>query len=207
MNFFTILQKEKMQILIAGDSFAAKWHGGRGWVDKLEKRYNVTNIAQGGVSEYKILKQLETIDHSKFDIVIVSHTSPYRVHTPNHPLHKTKLHANCDLIANDIMDRYSLFNNSLRAAQGYIKYHFDEEYYIDIYKLIRSKILDLITAKYISMSHLKLSKHLTVEPDHMDFYKTWQKHRGNYCHYDDKGNSIVYNFVKKRIRIYNEQKN
>ena len=196
-----------MRILIAGDSFAVSWPGQRGWVDKLTKRYDVTNIAQGGVSEYKILKQLETIDHSEFDIVIVSHTSPYRVHTLNHPIHKTKLHVNCDLIANDIMDRYSLFNNSLKAAQGYIKYHFDEEYYIDIYKLLRLKILDLITAKYISMSHLKLSKHLTVEPDHMDFYKTWQKHRGDYCHYDDKGNSIVYNFVRKRIRIYNEQKN
>ena len=88
-----------------------------------------------------------------------------------------------------------------------MRYHFDEEYYTDIYKLMRLKILDMITAKYISMSHLNLSKHLTVEPDHMDFYDTWQRHRGNSCHYDDKGNNVVFNFIKRRIRIYNEQEN
>ena len=207
MNCSINPKKEKMRILIAGDSFAARWPGKRGWVDKLANRYDVTNIAQCGVSEYKIWKQLEKIDHTKFNIVIVSHTNPYRVHTPEHPLHKTELHANCDLIANDIMGRLSFLNSSLRAAQGYMKYHFDEDYYIDIYKLMRLKILDMITAKYISMSHLKLSKHLTVEPDHMDFYNTWKRHRGNYCHYDDKGNNVVFNFIKKRIRIYNEQEN
>ena len=58
-----------------------------------------------------------------------------RVHI-EHPLHKTELHANCDLIANDIMGRLSFLNSSLRAPQGYMKYLFDEDYYIAIYKLM-----------------------------------------------------------------------
>ena len=36
-----------MKILIAGDSFAAKWDGDYpGWSDLLSKKYSVKNIAQ-----------------------------------------------------------------------------------------------------------------------------------------------------------------
>ena len=65
--------------------------------------YNVTNVSQAGVSEYKILKQVE--DHlysNDFDLVIVCHTSPYRVHTPEHPVHNSGLHKDCDLIYSDV---------------------------------------------------------------------------------------------------------
>ena len=46
-----------MNVLIAGDSFAAEWPGSNGWVKLLAKKYNVKNVAQAGVSEYKILQQ------------------------------------------------------------------------------------------------------------------------------------------------------
>ena len=55
----------KKKLLIAGDSFAADWtikYKGEGWVNTLCKDYDVTNIAQAGVSEYKIYNQLKKID-------------------------------------------------------------------------------------------------------------------------------------------------
>ena len=52
----------KKKILIAGDSFAADWtvkYKGEGWVNTLCKDYDVTNVAQAGVSEYKIYNQFK----------------------------------------------------------------------------------------------------------------------------------------------------
>ena len=92
----------KKKILIAGDSFAADWtvkYKGEGWVNTLCKDYDVTNIAQAGVSEYKIYNQLKKIDVSKYDIILISHTSAYRIPVVEHPIHsKDILHNNCDLI-------------------------------------------------------------------------------------------------------------
>ena len=52
-----------MKILICGDSFAADFRitdtNALGWCNLLEEKYTVVNRAQAGVSEYKILKQIE----------------------------------------------------------------------------------------------------------------------------------------------------
>ena len=48
------------KILICGDSFAADWskkYEGKGWVNMIENDHVITNIAEAGVSEYKIYKQ------------------------------------------------------------------------------------------------------------------------------------------------------
>ena len=54
------------KILIVGDSFAADWSikhkECNGWVNMLCDDFFVTNIAQAGVSEYKIYKQLLSQD-------------------------------------------------------------------------------------------------------------------------------------------------
>jgi len=91
-----------INILVVGDSFAAKWPFAKlGWVDILSYRHNVTNLAMAGCGEYKILKQLQSVDITKFDLIIVSHTSPSRIHTPTHPIHVEGFHKNCDLLANE----------------------------------------------------------------------------------------------------------
>jgi len=129
-----------LKILVAGDSFAAEWPGNSGWVKLLAQEHPVTNVAQAGVSEYKILKQIQNENLQDYDAVIVSHTSPSRVHTLDHPLHKDGLHKDCDLLWTDIEDRPSLFNPSLKAAKGYFKYHYDDNYYQTIYSLLRKEI-------------------------------------------------------------------
>ena len=93
--------EKKTKILICGDSFAADWtvkyNDYLGWPNLLAQNYNVKNIAQAGVGQFKIYKQLQSVNIKDFDVVISSYTSPYRVHTYNHPVHSNDLlHKNCD---------------------------------------------------------------------------------------------------------------
>lgn len=178
------------KLLIVGDSFAADWPG-EGWPKMLAKHFNVTNLAQAGVGEYKILKQLKSVNCNLFDCVIVSHTSPSRIHTPRHPLHTAGLHKDCDLIYEDLQ-RTSWFNQSLKIAKGWFNYHYDDEYQLDIYRLIRKEINDLIQVPYISISHVDFGTNLVLEKNHIDFKDVWANHRGTVNHYDQIGNKKVY---------------
>jgi hypothetical protein len=190
-----------LNILLAGDSFAAKWPEDNGWPDLLSKHHNITNVAQAGVGEYKILKQVKNNVLDNFDCIIVSHTSPSRVHTRKHPIHKTNLHKNCDLIYNDIIDRINFLNPSLRGAQEYFKYHYDDEYQTDIYLLIRKEIKHLLNSrKYISITHTDISTKYALEKQNISFSKIWNQHKGKVNHYSEKGNYIVY---KKLLNIIN----
>jgi len=189
-----------MKILVAGDSFAAQWSGNNGWVKLLAKEFNVTNVAQAGVSEYKILKQIQKQQLDNYDCFIVSHTSPSRVHTPNHPLHKEGLHKDCDLLYNDI-DRTSLFNSSLSSAKSYFKYHYDDQYQCDIYHLLRKEINNILaTKKYISMSHIEVAKLFIVEDNHLDFSEFWQAHKGNENHYNKEGNQKLLKIIIDAVK-------
>ena len=77
-----------MRVLIAGDSFAADWQvkypTQAGWPNLLVDKYTVTNIAQAAVSEYKILKQIQSVDLNQYDSIIISHASPNRIHCVKH---------------------------------------------------------------------------------------------------------------------------
>ena len=96
-----------MKLLLAGDSLVPEWPGENGW-SKLAKQHDVTNVAQAGVSEYKILKQLHNAELKDYDAIVVSRTSPKQSAYPNQPLHKKGLHKDCDLIYTDLEDRNSL---------------------------------------------------------------------------------------------------
>lgn len=181
-----------MKLLVAGDSFAAEWPGSNGWPKLLKKDYEVTNVAQAGVSEYKILKQLQNVTLDDYDVFIVSHTSPSRVHTPTHPLPRTDLHKDCDLIYSDIENRFDLFNPSLRAAKGYFQHHFDDHYYQTIYSLLRKEIYTLLTKrKYLSLSHIEIAKYFIWEDNHLDFTDFWQANKGKENHYNEEGNQKI----------------
>lgn len=192
------------KILIVGDSFAAVWPNAiDGWVNLLAKKHNVTNIAQAGCGEYKILKQLESADIKSYDLVIVSHTSPSRVHTASHPIHKDGFHKDCDLLITDISARQEFFNSSLRTAQGWFKYHYDDQYQIDIYNLIRKRILDMLsTVPYISLTHVDISSALTIESNNIDFSDLWRKERGVTNHYTVLGNKTIYFKILDHIDEY-----
>ncbi|MDC0002738.1 hypothetical protein OAP94_00985 [bacterium] len=191
-----------LKILIAGDSFAAEWPGNNGWAKLLAgkeqkiKEHDVTNIAQAGVGEYKILDQLRGQTLDDYDAIIVSHTSLSRVHTRNHPLHNEGLHKDCDLIWSDIEKRNTFLNPSLKAAKGYFEHHYDDRYYQTIYSLLRKEINQLLQGKvYISMSHIEVARMFIYEDHHLDFSEWWSKNKGTENHYSKVGNQTVHKII------------
>jgi hypothetical protein len=194
--------KTTKKLLITGDSFAAEWPNAvNGWVNLLAKKFDVTNLAEPGIGEYKIYKQIKNVDLSQFDCVIVSHTSPSRIHTRNHPLHTTGFHKNCDLIITDLVGHFDPFNSNLQASKKFFEFHYDEEYQIDIYKLLREKINNTINIPYISVSHIPIANDLRIENCHIDFSNLWTTERGNVNHYTEHGNNIVYHKIKDMLDV------
>lgn len=195
-----------MKILIAGDSFAANWslkyNDYPGWVELLANDFDVTNVAQAGVSEYKILKQIETHYNSSYDFIIVSHTSPTRVHTRCHPVMRNDvLHSNADLLINDIMSKRSWFNRALQAAQGYFKYHYDENYYNDIYWLIRDRINTLLkNDRVISICNFDEVWYNET----FDFSRYRVSNSGLINHFDDAANALIHYQIKQYIQSYED---
>jgi len=194
------MAEKSLKLLIAGDSFAAKWPTKElSWVDLLSRHYIVTNIAQAGVGEYKILKQIQSVDLKEFDCIIVNHTCPSRVHTPHHPVHREGFHKDCDLIITDLLEHNSFFNKSLRTAKDWFEYHYDDDYQITVYNLIRKEINDLINIPYIATGHLKIITQLSIEKNYVDFSNFWTLEKGDINHYNEFGNRYVYKKINKKL--------
>jgi len=199
------------QILIIGDSFAADWsikyRDYPGWPNLLAEKYHVTNLAQAGVSEYKIYKQLLSIDNlEKYDLVIVSHTSPYRIYTQRHPVHcHDALHKDADLMANDLHYHGSkiknLFNISLKCALQFFKYHSDQDYLDTVYRLFREKINDgLKNKKIIVISNLKHLEPFMTESTVLNYSDLLLLSPGIVNHLSPQANMAVYQGVVDQIQ-------
>ena len=190
-----------MNILIAGDSFATKSSTSNlSWMELLAEQHRVTNLAQAGVGEYKIYKQVCSVDINNFDLVIVSHTSPSRIHTNNHPVHKSGFYKNCDLILTDLVEHFQPFNTSLQTAKNFFKYHYDEEYQNDIYSLLRNQINDMISVPYISLSHVEIVNSLAVEKHNINLSALWADERGTINHYTEVGNRFVFKRIQDELK-------
>lgn len=187
-----------MKILLAGDSFAADWsvkYDVQGWPNLLANEYDVTNVAQAGCSEYKILKQLkDQQDFRPYDAIIVSHTSPYRVHTAYHPVHcNDKLHANSDFIYNDVK------SHNIHSMIEYYEKFFDLEYAKDVHRLL-CKEIEYMTYPYptIHITHFDWSELYPLR-GLIDFSKLHKKNRGDANHYNNAGNVAVFEELKQRL--------
>lgn len=181
-----------MKILICGDSFAVDWTkqypNHRGWVNE----FDATNLAQAGVSEYKILKQLQSVDLHQFDRIIVAHTSPFRVHVGSNPIHKNSvLHKDCDLIYSDL-EHADVTHPVVDAGLKYYKHIFDMDYYTDVYGLIQEEIIKLTSNR--KTIHITFFKDVNADKN---FYNVFQKHRGVMNHLDDTGNIMVSDYIKQ----------
>jgi hypothetical protein len=189
-----------MRIAIAGDSFAANYPNTTlGWPNILAQRHEIINLAQAGVSEYKIFKQVKTLDLKNFDCIIVSHTSFSRIHVPCHPIHKLGLHKNCDLIFSDVESKNSFFNSKLNVAKKWFKFYYDNEYQKDIYNLLRSEINKIITIPYLSIDNLEINENCVREINHLDLTKFWQNNRGSINHYTVEANRKIYEMIEQSL--------
>lgn len=198
---------DKKFIALLGDSFAAEYNADSpGWVDILAKKHSVNNVAQAGVGEYKILRQLRDIQNnnpqwkSLYQCIIVAHTSPFRIHTPKHPLHSKGFHKDCDLIYQDIKDRFDWFNESLSTAKNWFVHHFDDDYQISVYKLVRDEIKRIIgDVPYLAIDHFGLSANIASEQNRLDFSDFWLQNRGHINHYSIEGNQKVAKAVIDKV--------
>jgi len=192
-----------MKILIAGDSFAADWQvkypDREGWVNLLAKEYNVTNVAQAAVSEYKILKQITSANLRKFDTVIISHSTPNRLHCEEHPIHANdKLHGNADLIYQDLVDHTESID--AQTAVKFFERYFETEYHNYTSNLICMDILrHLGEFDHLNQIHLENYKKNVkyTELPSININPIFSKHRGLMNHLDDQGNQLLLGKIKK----------
>jgi len=85
-----------MKLFLFGDSFAANY---KGWPNMLG--VEIENFSQNGIGQYKIFKKV--MQNLNFDKSIICHTSPWRVHTRVHPIHKNSQdRPNNDFLLNDV---------------------------------------------------------------------------------------------------------
>jgi hypothetical protein len=189
---------KKKKVLIAGDSFATDWtkkYEGIGWVNMLENDFDVTNVAQAGVSEYKIHKQLQSVNVDEYDYVIVSHTSAYRIPVKEHPIHwDDKLHNQCDLIYSDLKNHE--YNDLVKIGVDFYENLFDVDYFVYIHKLI----LNDINQNYPNIINITFFDSFNQIDGIVNLEKVFHKNGGLINHLNDRGNEIVY---KKILSILN----
>ncbi len=202
-------------VLIVGDSFAADWTvkytDKKGWPNLLAENFLVENVAQAGVSEYKIYKQIMAISNiDAYDFVIVSHTSPYRAVTRKHPIHSTDiLHQHADLMTNDINFHHSKIknfaNSALNAAHGYLRYHYDIDYHVTTYNLFKEEINKRLPKnKTISVNIFPDNNDSYIGHTFLDFSKLQKTCSGLINHLSHKGNDIVFQKIKTYIDTHND---
>ena len=199
-----------MNILIIGDSFAADWsvkyNDYLGWPTLLSQDHNVMNLAQAGITEYKIWLQLESVNNlSDYDLVIVSHTSPYRIHTIKHPVHYNDLlHSHADLMLTDCEYHSSRikfwFNAALSSAVGFYKHHFDKKYFETIYTMFCERInTKLASHNVIVINNLPGNFEFAVEHAILNFSELWTHEPGLINHYSKLGNQEIYQRITDTI--------
>lgn len=198
------------KILILGDSFAADWsikyRDYKGWPNLLAETYNTNNLAQAGVAEYKIYKQLECVESlDDYSCIIISHTSPYRVHTRNHPVHwSDSLHKNADLIYGDIEYHHykkwqNFFNKSLKAAFAYFTHHYDPDFYETTYWLYRKEISNRLNG-----CNTIVIDNFNKDTGCLNFTNMYPEYSGKINHFNQEGNRIIYNLLVKEIEKFNK---
>ena len=182
----------KLKIFIAGDSFASQQLAGDlGWPMRLCKNFQVENVARPGVGQYKILNQLKSQNLNLYDFVIVSHTSPYRVHTLINPCYPSgHLYETSDLIFNDIESKSGRVAQSLK---DYFKLVFDPAYYEFVHGKCCEEIIDIekqSRAKFIHITHFDW-ENLYPFPRMLNFHRLWLDNKGDCVHYNETGNQII----------------
>ena len=167
------------------------------WVDLLDQHHTIDNHSECGVSEYKILRQLQFTNLDSYDTIIITHTSYSRVFVEYNPLHATSLyHKNCDILYADIESNTDEFSH---AGQLYFKYIFDDNYAKDMHNLVLKEIEEVVgLRKVVHMTHFDHAG-LRPLPDLLDFHTLFLNNRGQVNHYNEAANEIIFNTVLQRL--------
>jgi len=162
-------------ILIAGDSFSAVYDNKSEWWQLGDCK----NISQKGSSEFKILKSLQKENLSKYEKIIVCHTSPYRIYTEDNIINNGDRTNGCYLI-NDLLHKKGDIKT---AAKLYTKYFFNEEYVLWSYYKVMDEIKNLTNSIHISFFNVQ---------NVISLRHIYEKNMGNICHMTPEGNKVVH---------------
>ena len=194
-----------MKILIAGDSFAAdytkKYPDRLGWPNFLAHTHDVTNLAQAGCSEYKIYQQLVNQDLDQFDVILICHTSPYRLHTLHHPAHHDDiLHGHSDFIYSDLKN-HAANHTELACVVEFFERYFDLDHATFVHNLICEKIQNMVKCSPARVWHITSLdyENLFRFENHLDFYPLFKSNRGDANHFDSTANHHIYNTIQKLL--------
>lgn len=191
--------------MIIGDSFAANWAEKTkicGWPGKLSQHFSTTNLAQAGCGQYKIYKQLHSVDYQSFDHIVIWHTSPYRIHVLENPIHKgDSFHSHADLIFTDI-DYHAQTDKSLQPLVDWFNHYFDLEHAEFTYSLICDRILENLSEFQGKVIHCicqdSVYKKLQHQPYFFNFYDRFrpstQEQKSN--HFNATVNDQIYQKLK-----------
>lgn len=182
-----------IKVLVAGDSFASDWHTGSEWWHQLP--FDVTNVAQAGASEYKILKSLTSLE--QYDAIVVFHTSPTRVYAANGNLLHTNspTHRDSCYVINDVLSK----RGPLKTAMiNYVKYFYNDEFvnytHTKICNDIVNKTSNIPTVHASGFDYLNIYEFENFVSA-TDLFETY---RGNICHLTTDRNRYLAD------RIYNK---
>jgi hypothetical protein len=191
----------KKNLLIVGDSFSsAQLAEDSGWPVLLCQNFNVTNLSSPGIGEYKILQKIKSIQVNNYDFIIISHTSPNRLHTITNPLYPPgHLYSSSDIIFTDAESKI----HQIPMAQeivNYYKYIFDPEYYNFIHTSCCEKIDQLTqNTKVLHITHFEWSE-LYQFNNMVNFYSFWLDNQGSIVHYTKEANQVIYKKLLKKIQ-------
>ena len=167
----------------------------------LANDYQVTNLSQAGCVEYKIYLQLLSVDINDFDVIVMSHTSPNRIYIQQHPVHASDpLHKNSDLIYTDLKD-HAKKNKSLQPIIEFYENYFEIGYAEFMHTLICEKIQDHLNkfkGKTLHIANVDW-KNLYQFDDMLNFEHLFKSNHGLMNHFNDKGNTIIYNKIKSLL--------
>jgi hypothetical protein len=191
----------KKRLLIVGDSFSSEQLSGQhGWPVLLKQDFSLTNLSSPGIGQYKILKKIESIDLDRYDAILISHTSPNRLHAPTNPLYPTgHLYHDSDII---FADAESKLNKAVLAQSmvDYFLHIFDQDYYNFIHECCCERIHSLTAHRQVvHITHFDWSG-LYQFPNMINFHKFWLENRGDVAHYTDTANLTIYEDLKMELK-------
>ena len=191
---------EKPKLLIVGDSFGSPVKADyRTWYDILSDTYQVTNLCQSGIGQYKIHQQLLSVDLKNFNLILVIATSPYRLHATNNPFYKSdhKSHSSCDFLYSDVESKMP--DPNAEKILWWFKNIVDLDYCRFIHSLlIKESINHCLSCEKKVLVLNFLSDDFRHEKC-LDFCKLWKKYRGETNHLTSQGHQIIAEKIKNYV--------
>ena len=182
-----------MKILILGDSFCyVPKNESNHWVNMLGKEHDIENCSSPGIGEYKIWKQYRS---QKYDLAIVHHTSPYRIHTRINPMHEG-LRNKSDFMLNDVTHHASTGQKDAKIILEYLTKYVDYQYQEEIFQLLYEQILKIPKSIHFTMFDNPIVQH--------NFNDIFLKHRdmNSSTHLSLEGHTLVHERIKHLVDTY-----